>query len=101
MLESQLPYVFGQALKFKEHCFLSSPEWQSLLQQTGTWPYQMTQPSSLSLRTRLFASLSDMPSLVIYHAEVNAEEMYQQERKEGTDILISKATTILNDAKTG
>lgn len=99
MLESQLPYVFGQALKFKEHCFLSSPEWQGVLQQTATWPYQSTQASSLSLRTRLLTSLADMPSLVIYHAEVNAEEMYQQERKERTDILISKATTMLNDAK--
>ncbi|TVY19765.1 hypothetical protein LARI1_G002605 [Lachnellula arida] len=99
MLECQLPHVFGQSLKLKEHCFLSSPEWQTLLQQGPVWPYHTTQASSLSLRTRLITTLSEMPNLVWYHSNVDGDEMYHRSRKEGTDLLIEKAIIMLNGIK--
>jgi hypothetical protein len=40
-----------------------------------------------------------MPSLVTYHSNANADEMYHGEGKKQADLLIRKATAMLNDVK--
>ena len=84
-------------MKFKQDCFLRSPEWQDLLSQHSTWPFQTSQQQSLSLRTRLIGILVDLPSLII--SAINESSTFLAGWEERVDILILKSYTISANVK--
>ena len=86
-------------MRFKEHCFLHSPEWQALLLQNSVWPFQTLQSRSLSLRTRLCGTLVDLPSLIIHSSTINKNQYYQTGCEEQSDLLMCKACTIFDNVK--
>jgi hypothetical protein len=86
-------------VRFKEHCFLRSPDWQALLSQSPVWPYQTLEPRTLSLRSRLCGTLVNLPSLIIYHLGSGENQTCQTTRDQRSDLLIHKASTIHNDVK--
>ena len=86
-------------MRFKEHCFLRSPEWQALLLQSPVWPFQTLQPRALSLRSRLCGTLVDLPSLIIYYSTIDENQIYQTGWEEQSDLLMHKASTMFDDVK--
>jgi hypothetical protein len=86
-------------MRFKEHCFLRSPEWQALLLQSPVWPFQSLQSRALSLRSRLCGTLVDLPSLIIDYSTMGETEIYQTGWEEQSDLLMHKASTMFDDVQ--
>jgi hypothetical protein len=86
-------------MRFKEHCFLRSPEWQTLLLQSPVWPFQTLQTRSLSLRSRLCGTLVDLPSLIIHCSTIDENQTYQTGWEERSDLLMHKVSMMLEDVK--
>jgi hypothetical protein len=86
-------------MRFKEHCFLRSPEWQALLLQSPVWPYQTFRSQTLSLRSQLCGTLVDLPSLIILFSALDENQICQTEWEERSGMLMDKASTMLNDVK--
>lgn len=84
-------------MRFKEHCFLRSPEWKALLLQSPALPFQASQSRTLSFRSRLSDTLVDLPSLIIHCSTENENQIYSTTWEEQTDGLIQKASTMLMD----
>ena len=82
-------------MKYREHCFLCYPEWQNLLSQNSSWPFQSSQPPSLSLRTQLATTLVDFPSLMIDCSALVESQKYHTGEEERLDILIDRALSML------
>lgn len=82
-------------MKYREHCFLCFPEWQHLLAQNSSWPFQSSQPQSLSLRTLLATTIVDYPSLIIDCSALVESQTYHTEWEERLDLLIQKAISML------
>lgn len=82
-------------MKYQEHCFLCYPEWQNLLSQNSSWPFQSSQPPSLSLRTQLATTLVKFPSLIIDCSALVDSQTYHTGEEEQLDILIDKALSML------
>ena len=91
---------FGQSMKYREHCFLGYPEWQNLLSQNSSRPFQSSQPPSLSLRTLLATALVDFPSLIIDCSALVESQTYYTGCEERFDLLIQKAISMLTDVTT-
>ncbi|PVH88651.1 hypothetical protein DL98DRAFT_580217 [Cadophora sp. DSE1049] len=88
MLESQLGFIFGYSIRFRETCFMSSPEWRALLFCNPTWPFQIHQSPSLKSRTRLIGILVDLPSLVSSAAAENVSSESRPDQR--IDDLIAR-----------
>ena len=88
---------FGQSMKYREHCFLGYPEWQNLLSQNSSRPFQSSQPPSLSLRTLLATTLVDFPSLIIDCSALVESQTYHTELEKQLDLLIQKAISMLTN----
>ena len=86
---------FAQSMKYREHCFLCDPAWQKLLSQDSSWPFQSSQPPSLSLRTQLATTLVKFPSLMIDCSALVESQTYHTREEERLDILIDRALSIL------
>jgi hypothetical protein len=86
-------------MRFKEHCFLRSPEWQALLLQSPVWPFQTLQSRTLSLRSRLCGTLVDLPSLIIDYSTMDENDIYQTGWEEQLDLLMHKASTMFDDVQ--
>ena len=84
-------------MKYREHCFLCYPEWQNLLSQKSNWPYQSSQPQSLSLRTLLATIIVSFPSLIIDCSALLESQTYQPGWEERLDLLIEKAISMLTN----
>ena len=84
-------------MKYQEHCFLCYPEWQKLLSQNASWPFQNSQPPSLSLRTQLATNLVNFPSLIIESSALVKSQTYHTGEEERLDILIEKALSMLTN----
>ena len=85
-------------MKYREHCFLCYPEWQDLLSQNSSWPFQSSQPPSLSLRTLLAATLVDLPSLMIDSSALAESQKCQIGWEGRLDLLIQRAIKMLASA---
>ncbi|KAK0510943.1 hypothetical protein JMJ35_006495 [Cladonia borealis] len=94
LLESQLTYV---SMKYREHCFLCYPEWQNLLSQNSSWPFQSSQPQSLTLRTLLATIIVSFPSLIIDCSVLVESQTYQSGWEERLELLIQKAVSMLTN----
>ncbi|KAH7409172.1 hypothetical protein BKA64DRAFT_389110 [Cadophora sp. MPI-SDFR-AT-0126] len=81
MLESQLGFIFGHSLRFKETCFMSSPAWRALLFRNPTWPFQIRQSQSLKARTRLIGILVDLPDLISSAAAENMSSEFRSDQR--------------------
>ena len=90
-----LSIKFAQSMKYREHCFLCDPEWQKLLSQDSSWPFQSSQPPSLSLRTQLATTLVNFPSLMIDCSALVESQTYHTGEEERLDILIDRALSML------
>ena len=88
---------FGQSMKYREHCFLCYPEWQSLISQNSSWPFQSSQPQSLSLRTLLATNIVHFPSLIIDCSALLESQTYHLGWEERLDLLIGKAISMLTN----
>ncbi|KAH6711179.1 hypothetical protein BKA61DRAFT_613220 [Leptodontidium sp. MPI-SDFR-AT-0119] len=64
MLESQLGFILGYSVQFREDCFIRSSEWRELLWHNKIWPFQINQSPSLRSRTLLIGILVDLPTLI-------------------------------------
>ncbi len=84
-------------MKSREHCFLCYPEWQNLLSQNSSWPFQSSQPPSLGLRTLLATTLVEFPSLMINCSAIFEIQIYQTRSEERLDLLIQKAISMLTN----
>ena len=84
-------------MKSREHCFLCYPEWQKLLSQNSSWPFQSSQPPSLGLRTLLATTLVDFPSLIIDCSALVESQTYHPGWEERLDLLIQKAISMLTN----
>lgn len=70
MLDSQLPYIFGQSMKFRERCFLEDANWQKLLARRPILSMRTPQPRSWFSRCRLIGILAELPGLIKAHAAI-------------------------------
>ncbi|KAG4434284.1 hypothetical protein IFR05_010228 [Cadophora sp. M221] len=87
MLESQLGFILGYSLQFREDCFIRSSEWREILWHNNKWPFQINQSPSLRSRTLLIGILVDLPTLL---RSVTAEEaMPQFGSEQRADALIT------------
>lgn len=84
-------------MKYREHCFLGYPEWQNLLSQTSSWPFQSSQPPSLSLRTQLATTLVNFPSLMVDCSALVESQTYNAGGVERLNLLIDRALSMLTD----
>ena len=84
----------GQSLKYREHCFLCYPEWQNLLAQKSKWPFQSSQPQTLSLRTLLATIIVGFPSLIIDCSVLVESQTYQPGWEERLELLIQRAISM-------
>jgi hypothetical protein len=84
-------------MRFREHCFLRSPEWKALLLQSPVLPFQTLHSRTWSLRSRLCGTLVDLPSLIMHCSTVNGNQIYPRGWDKLTDVLIQKASTMLTD----
>ena len=84
-------------MKYREHCFLCYPEWQDLLSQNSSWPFQSSQPQSLSLRTLLATNIVHFPSLIIDCSALLKSQTYHPGWEERLDLLIEKAISMLTN----
>ncbi|KAK0109659.1 hypothetical protein ONS95_002340 [Cadophora gregata] len=88
MLESQVGFIFGHSLRFRDSSFMSSPEWRALLFHNLTWPFQIQQPKSLKARTRLIGILVDLPILI---GSASAESTsFDPQLDKRIDVLIAR-----------
>ena len=84
-------------MKYREHCFLCYPEWQSLISQNSSLPFQSSQPQSLSLRTLLATNIVHFPSLIIDCSALLESQTYHPGWEERLDLLIEKAISMLTN----
>lgn len=84
-------------MKYREHCFLCYPEWQNLLSHNSSWPFQSSQPPSLSLRTQLATTLVNFPSLIIDCSALVESQTYHTGEEERLDILIDRAFSMFTN----
>ena len=84
-------------MKYREHCFLCYPEWQNLLSRNSSWPFQSSQPQSLSLRTLLATTIVNFPSLIIDCSALVESQTYHPGWEERLDLLIQKAISMLTN----
>ena len=73
------------------------PEWQNLLSQKSNWPFQSSQPQSLSLRTLLATLIVGFPSLVIDCSVLVESQTYQPGWDERLELLIQRAISMLTN----
>ena len=84
-------------MKYREHCFLCYPEWQTLLSQNSSWPFQSSQLQSLSLRTLLATTIVHFPSLVIDCSALVESQTHHPGWEERLDSLIQKAISMFTN----
>ena len=84
---------------FKEHCFLRSPEWKSLLSQSAVWSFQTSQSPKLILRSRLCSILVDLPSLFMHCSSIEENRIYQIVWDERSEMLMHKACILFEDVR--
>ncbi|KAF4633282.1 hypothetical protein G7Y89_g4828 [Cudoniella acicularis] len=97
MLHSQLSYIIGQSMKFREDCFLRSSEWQTLLAESSDWLLESPHSTTLMLKSQMCAILVKMPGLLEQHSKLAARSFNQSDWEEQTDMFTQNAFTILRD----
>jgi hypothetical protein len=99
------PTQFSHAIKARQPCFISSPEWQCLFSPTPTYPYHTSQPRSLTLRTQRWTTLSELPVLFLEFSSLTLSSPtsppgFISNRDSELDSLIQKAERLFTVIQT-
>jgi hypothetical protein len=61
------------------------------------WPFQTLQSQSLNLRSRLYGTLVDLPSLIIHCSTIDENQVHSKVWEERSDLLMQRASTMSED----
>lgn len=88
-------------MRSKESCFLNSPDWKELLsQQNPVWPFQRSQPRTMSLRFQLHRLLVNLPELLLQYSKLTKKTtMYDRVWEHDSDLVMHKADKIFSDVQ--